>query len=70
MAKQQIAEYGMWTFILAVIVAGLFGPWVISVLLSSLAALCVRARYRDAAPARKSGPRPHRRQAIMSRLSM
>ena len=45
MAKQQLIEYGMWTFVAAVIVAGMFGPWVMSVLISPLAALCLRERF-------------------------
>jgi hypothetical protein len=44
MTKQNLAEYGMWTFIVTVIIAGLFGPWVMSLLLGLLAALCIQAR--------------------------
>ena len=46
MMKQRLAEYGMWAFIGTVIVAGLFGPWVMSVLLGGLAILCFQACYR------------------------
>jgi hypothetical protein len=45
MTKQQFAEWGMWAFIVTVIIAGFFGPWVMSLLLSGLAILCFSARF-------------------------
>ncbi|SEC10427.1 hypothetical protein SAMN05444161_0514 [Rhizobiales bacterium GAS191] len=45
MTKQRLAEYGMWSFIAAVIIAGLFGPWVMSLLLGLLTALCIQSRW-------------------------
>ena len=44
MSKQSLAEIGMWTFIATVFVASLFGPWVISLLIGLLAALCIQSR--------------------------
>jgi hypothetical protein len=71
MAKQQFAEYAMWTFIATVILAGLYGPWMMSLLLSALAALCVKARRSAAAHSSTSAAKPssQRRCLDMSRLS-
>ncbi|MFZ9502441.1 MAG: hypothetical protein ACO27F_12820 [Beijerinckiaceae bacterium] len=60
----RFAEWAMVAFIVATIVAGLFGPWLISLVLAALCGGCWWAARRAAAarseadldPRRQSGP--------------